>query len=108
MHHGLLPFLLLLVLGTAFGQETPVYTDTEAGQHVGETATVTGKVFSVSTSGKGTTFLNLGDRYPRHTFGAVIFASKQADVGDVKQYEGKEVALTGRIELSRTRSRRSS
>lgn len=93
---------LVFLLGTlvATGQQSPVYSDAEAGKHVGEQATVTGKVFSVSTSGKGTTFLNLGDRYPRHTFGAVIFASKQAEVGDVKQYEGKEVSLSGRIELS--------
>lgn len=100
MNHGIFPFLLLLTVFT-FGQQAAVYTDTEAGKHVGEEATVTGKVFSVSTSGSGTTFLNLGGRFPQHTFGAVIFASKLADVGDVKQYEGKEVSLSGRIELSR-------
>ncbi|MEI6537711.1 MAG: hypothetical protein WCN98_20370 [Verrucomicrobiaceae bacterium] len=84
----------------ASGEEKPAYTDVEAAKHINETATVTGKVFGVSTSGKGTTFLNIGGRYPNHTFGGVIFAKNTDAVGDVKQYEGKEVSLTGRIEMS--------
>lgn len=94
--------ILVVALGAlaAHGQTKPVYSDIEAGKHVGEEATVTGKLASVFTSSKGTTFLNLGDRFPRHTFGGVIFAGNQAAVGDVKQYEGKDVTLTGRIELS--------
>jgi hypothetical protein len=90
-----------LVTLTASGQQKPTYTDSEAEKHVGEEARVTGKLVNVFTSGSGTTFLNLGDRFPRQTFGAVIFASQQAKVGDVKQYEGKDVVLTGRIELSK-------
>lgn len=90
--------LFALIAPLAFGQLKPSYTDTEAGSHVGEEATVTGKVFSVFTSSKGTTFLNFGDSYPKHVFGGIIFTSNQAAVGDVKQYEGKEVALTGRID----------
>jgi hypothetical protein len=84
----------------AFGQQTPTYPDSEAEKHVGENATVTGKVFGVTTTGKGTTFINLGARFPKHTFGAVIFAKSQEAVGDVKQYDGKDVAITGKIELS--------
>lgn len=90
--------LFALIAPMAFGQLKPTYSDAEAGSHVGETATVTGKVFSVFTSSKGTTFLNFGDRFPKHVFGGIIFTSNQAAVGDVKQYEGKEVALTGQIE----------
>lgn len=89
-----------LIAMAAFGQQKPVYTDVEAAKHINEDATVTGKVFGVSTSGKGTTFLNIGGRYPNHTFGGVIFAKNVDAVGDVKQYEGKEVTLTGRIEMS--------
>ena len=90
-----------LVTLTAFSQQKPTYPDIEAEKHVGEEARVTGKLVNVFTSGSGTTFLNLGDRFPRQTFGAVIFASRQAAVGDVKQYEGKDIVLTGRIELSK-------
>jgi len=100
MSSNLLAPLLALVALAAFGQQKPAYPDAEAGKHVGEEATVIGKVFNVSTSGKGTTFLNFGDRYPRQTFGAVVFAGNQAAVGDVKRYEGQEVAVTGRIETS--------
>lgn len=98
---------LVFALGTltAFGLP-PVYPDTEAANHVDEEATVTGKVFGISTSKTGTTYVNLGGNFPQHTFAGVIFASKQADVGDVKQYEGKEVTLTGRITLSRDASKK--
>lgn len=98
---------LVFALGTltALGLP-PVYPDTEAANHVDEEATVTGKVFGVSTSKTGTTYVNLGGNFPQHTFAGVIFVSKQADVGDVKQYEGKEVTLTGRITLSRDASKK--
>lgn len=99
------PKLLTLVCGLAAAdasaQQKPVYPDTEAAKHVGEEATVKGRVFSVFTSASGTTFLNFGNRYPRQTFSGVIFASKQALVGDANPFEGKEVLLTGRIEMSR-------
>lgn len=96
-------FVLLLALAAplaAFAQQKPGFTDAEAAQHVGEEATVTGKVAAVSKSGKGTTFLNFGDRFPKHTFAGVIFARDEAAVGDVKQYEGKDVSLSGKIEAS--------
>ena len=92
--------VLALFAFPVFAQQKPAITDGEAAKHVGEDATVTGKVFSVSTSGKGTTFLNFGAKFPNHTFGGVIFAKNASAVGDVKSYEGKEVSLTGRIELS--------
>lgn len=97
----LLTLVSALVAMSAFAQQKPTYPDSEAGKHVGEEAMVTGKLVNVFTSGSGTTFLNLGDRFPRQTFGGVIFASKQDVVGDVKKYEGKEVILTGKIELSK-------
>ena len=101
MKSRLLTFVFALGTLAAFGQQKPVYSDAEAGKHVGEEVTVTGKVINVSITGGGTTFLNFGDRFPKNTFGGVIFAGKKDAVGDVKQYEGKEVAVTGRIELDK-------
>ncbi len=95
------PFLIAAVALSAAEPSVPVYRDAEAAQHIGETATVTGKVATVSTTGKGTTFINLGASYPDHLFGAIIFAGNRVDVGDVKSFEGKEVAISGRIELGR-------
>ena len=44
--------------------------------------------------------MNLGGRFPKQTFSAVVFARNEGAVGDLKQYEGKEVILSGRIEMS--------
>lgn len=101
MSPKLLPFVFGLAALPALGQQKPVYPDTEAAKHAGEEATVTGRVVNVFTSASGTTFLNFGDRYPRQTFSGIIFAGRQATVGDAKPFEGKDVWLTGRIELSR-------
>jgi hypothetical protein len=76
------------------------YADSEAAQHAGEEATVTGKVSAVSKSAKGTIYLNFGERFPKHVFSGVVFAGDAEKVGDVKLYEGKVVAITGRIELA--------
>lgn len=100
MNLKFLTFVACCVSLTAYGQQRPVYTDAEAGKHAGEEASVTGKVFTVSTSSKGTTFVNLGGRFPKQTFSAVVFARNEGAVGDLKQYEGKEVILSGRIEMS--------
>jgi hypothetical protein len=87
----------------ALAQETKPpasYTDAEAAQHAGEEATVTGKVVAVTKSAKGTTYLNFGDRFPKHVFSGVVFVGDQEKAGDMKPYEGKVVAITGRIELA--------
>ncbi len=101
MKTKLLSLAIALVAFTASGQLKPSYTDAEAANHIGEEATVSGKLVSVSTTATGTTFLNFGERFPRHTFGCVIFAGNQAAVGDVKPFEGKDVSVTGRIEAAR-------
>lgn len=85
----------------SFAQEkSAAYSDTEAGKHVGEEATVTGKIASISKSGKGTAFLNFGERFPRQTFSGVMFAGDAEKIGDISKFDGKTVALAGRIELS--------
>jgi hypothetical protein len=93
---------LMIALCAAFSPVcvAETYTDTEAGKHTGDDATVTGKIASVSKSGKGTVYVNFGDKFPRQTFCGVVFAKDSAKVGDLGQFEGKTVALTGRIELS--------
>jgi hypothetical protein len=105
-----LAVLLVLALGVAgpreaLGQETakpvPAFTDGEAAKHVGEEVAITGKVVAVAKTGKGTTYLNFGDRFPKHTFSGTVRAEDEAKVGDVKQYEGKVVTITGRVELAK-------
>jgi len=81
-------------------QKPATYPDSEAGQHVGETATVTGKLVAITKSSKGHSYLNLGGRFPQQLFTGVVFSSDGGTVGDLTQYEGKEIALTGKIDLS--------
>ena len=78
-----------------------VYSTAEAKNHVGEFASVVGVVEQVSSSRSGTQFLNFDGRFPHAPFTAVVFASDAAAVGDVTQYEGKHVAVTGKIALYR-------
>ena len=96
----LLAILLLFAAPRCAVAQQKAYPDTEAAQHVGEDAAITGKVVAVSKSAKGTTFMNFGDKFPRNIFNVTIFASAEAKVGDVKAlYEGKVVTVTGKIEL---------
>ncbi|MEQ1862313.1 MAG: hypothetical protein ABMA13_20535 [Chthoniobacteraceae bacterium] len=98
-----IPRFIILAVAVA----TPVlvraqatYPDSEAAKHVGEEVAITGKVVSVSKSAKGTTFLNFGDRFPRHVFTGMVLARDEAKLGDVKGFEGKTVTITGKIELA--------
>ena len=72
------------------------YTAQEAKDHVGETATVTGKVSSVSTSKKGDTFIAIGGQRPNAPFTAVCFQGA-IPADDLKKFLGKNVAIKGLI-----------
>jgi DNA/RNA endonuclease YhcR with UshA esterase domain len=92
---------LLIVLFAAFAavanaENVPDYTAAEAGKHVGETATVTDVVARVNKAAGGNTFMSLGaDRASQFTI--FIGASDAATVGDVEQYQGKTVTVSGTI-----------
>jgi len=70
---------------------------TEAPNHIGEYACVSGKIDHVYTSQKGTTFLNFCPDYKTCPFGAVIFGSNAYKFPNPGQYEGKTVEITGLI-----------
>ena len=99
-----LPFTLLLALvAAAPGQEKPTpprVLDIAAAEHAGKDATVVGKVVAVTKSRSGATYLNFGAPFPRQIFSALVLTRDEAKVGDVNQWEGKAVAVTGRISLS--------
>jgi DNA/RNA endonuclease YhcR with UshA esterase domain len=79
----------------------PVYTALEAQKHVGETATITDRVDGVHQSGKGNIFLNMGGKYPNQAFTAFIPSSSAAQFSQPQQYEGRTVAVSGKITLYR-------
>ena len=59
--------IIAVALASAFApltfgeQKSAAYSDVEAGKHVGDEATVTGKIAGISKSGKGNVFLNFGE-----------------------------------------------
>ncbi len=71
----------------------------EAAAHIGETMTVEGRIANVFTSDQGNTFLNFGDRHPRQTFSAVIFAREASLFSGVHGLDGRKVQISGRISL---------
>jgi len=73
----------------------------EAAKHVGETATVTDRVDGVHQSGKGNIFLNMGGKYPNQAFTAFIPSSSAGQLSQPQQYEGRTVAVSGKITLYR-------
>jgi len=75
------------------------YTAAEAGKHVGEIATITDKVDGVHQSGKGNIFLNLGGKNPNQIVTVFIPAASVGDFPNPQQYEGKTVAVSGKITL---------
>ena len=75
------------------------YYDSQASAHVGETATIEGRVTDTHISSTGTEFMNFGGRYPNQDFTAVVFPTDAAQIGNVSQYAGKMVSVTGKIRL---------
>ena len=101
----LVPALLvgsLVVIGQARSQQL-VIRDSEAACHVGQTLTVEGTVASVYVTRSGTIFLNFGATYPNQSFTAVIFRSAAGQFPDPRQWEGKRVRVTGKVQLYRDR-----
>jgi len=76
-------------------------TAVEAKAHIGEQATVCGKVVSTrwaESSHGSPTFLNFDQPYPDQVFTMVIWGSDRAKFGDPETtYRGKHVCVTGKI-----------
>lgn len=88
-------FLIFLSVGIASGQNK--YTATEAINHIGEYATVTGRVYQVYESRKGTIFLDIGGEYPNDPFSAVIFSRDAPKFKNIRDYQDSTVGVTGKI-----------
>lgn len=73
-----------------------VLTPEEAKQHVGEIATVQGKVFGVHVSQKGDVFISLGAKYPDAPFTAVCF-KQVVPTEQLKALDGKTISVRGKI-----------
>jgi hypothetical protein len=93
--------LICLAVSFAVQAQTRHLTAAEAKDHVGENATVCGKVVDshyASRSRGEPTFLNLDNRYPNQIFTIVIWGSDRSKFGDPEaKYRDKDVCVTGKI-----------
>ena len=71
------------------------YTDAPA--HVGQYASVKGSLVKAYTSKSGTVFLDFCTQYKNCPFSGVVFADDVKKFGDLSDYEGDVVTLTGKI-----------
>lgn len=71
-------------------------TPEDAKNHVGEFATVRGKVFGVRESQKGDVFMDIGDTGRNAPFTAVCF-KKAIPTETLKAFYGKTVSIKGKI-----------
>lgn len=93
----LLTFIAFLAFGIPTFAES--YTAAEAAKHVGEQATVCGKVVSerTATSSRGApTFINLDSPYPNQVFTILIWQENRAQTGPLPA-QGTRVCATGLI-----------
>lgn len=68
----------------------------EASAKVGKNVVLIGYVADVVIREK-VAYLNFDNKYPKHTFTGVIFASDHNKFDDIKVYKNKQVELTGLI-----------
>jgi hypothetical protein len=74
----------------------PEYDFTEAMDHIGEKAKVSGEVLRVFTAKSGVTFLDFCEDFSDCPFTAVIFSSDAKKFPDISKYQRK-VVITGVI-----------
>lgn len=75
------------------------YTAAEAGQHVGETATVVGVLTNVHKTGGKSILWDIGGDYPNNPFTAFVPKKSTGDVPDVTPLVGKTFKITGEIKM---------
>ena len=90
-------FLVLFVAPCASASDcVPIQ---EAGQHVGETKCVTGKVHRVKVGAKGVHFLDFCEDQMACPFSVVVFSHDLKDVGDVRRLAGRTIEIRGDVKL---------
>src|SRR6201993_447795 len=69
----------------------------QAGQHIGETRCVTGKVFAVKVGTKAVHFLDFCEDAMACPFTVVVFSNDLKDVGDVRRLAGRTIEIRGAL-----------
>ena len=90
-------FITLLLVASAFASDC--ISIHEAGDHVGETKCVTGKVLRIKVGPKGVHFLDFCEDQAACPFTVVIFGHDLKDVGDVGRLAGRTIEIRGAIKI---------
>src|SRR5581483_4828841 len=69
----------------------------EAGQHIGETKCITGKVLRVKAGANGVHFLDFCEDAMACPFTVVVFSHDLKDVGDVRRLAGRTIEIHGNV-----------
>jgi DNA/RNA endonuclease YhcR with UshA esterase domain len=96
---SVLALLAVLCAALAIAQAPPTYAPEEAAKHVGETATIKGRVDDLHQSGEGSIFLNMGGKYPNQAFTAWIPPESAAQFSQPQRYEGQTISVSGKITM---------
>ena len=91
--------LLFLTIPAGVSSSSDCIPIHEAGQHIGQTKCVTGKVVRVKVGLKGVHFLDFCEDQMACPFTVVVFASDLKDVGDVRRLAGRTIEIRGPIKL---------
>jgi hypothetical protein len=93
-HHIALLVVLLTPCSALASDCIPIH---QAGQHIGETKCVTGRVIRVKTGAKGVHFLDFCEDAMACPFTVVVFANDLKDVGDVRRLAGRTIEIRGAV-----------
>jgi hypothetical protein len=86
---------LLLFAPAAFAEDC--LTLDQVSQNVGKNVCVTAKVLKVYEARSGHTYFDFCEDFRDCPFTAVVFRGDKKNVGDLKQYEGKEIKIYGEL-----------
>ena len=95
--------ITILLLGSMLAAAKCIPIE-ETPKKIGDTVCVAGKVLKVDQSRGGTFFLNFCEDYRKCPFSVVVFPSNLKDVGDVRQLQGKDIEIHGKIQEWRGRA----
>lgn len=90
---------LYLVLFSSFLFASDCIPIHQAGQYIGETKCVTGKVVRVKLGVKGIHFLDFCEDEMACPFSLVVFSHDLKDVGDIRRLEGRTIEIKGLLKL---------
>jgi len=91
--------LLTILFAAPFVSASDCIPIQEAGQHVGETRCVTGKVLRVKVGVKGVHFLDFCEDQMACPFTVVVFSTALKDMGDVRRLAGRLIEVHGPVKL---------